>query len=123
MKNATRRYDRRNKCLHCGGKHASEDHHLSIAIPPESPIPTRPPPRQRNPTPGPSTQKQGHPRTTNTTRTRRPRQPKEKKRNKRHAPSQCNRCINGRRCDDADYDDGYDDPYGGDDAAYHNLAT
>src|SRR6266550_3254573 len=95
MTNATCHYNRRTRCIHCRGKHASEDHHLSLTIPPLPTLPARPTPRQHNPTPGPSTMMQGRsgaPSPTTTTRCCRCNPPKTKKRQP-HSDSQCNRCI------------------------------
>src|SRR6266576_5403295 len=96
MTNATHHYNHQTHCIHCRGQCASEDHHLSLTIPPLPTLPACPTPHQRNPTPGPSTTTQGHSGAL-TTATR----------------SQCNRCINGQQCDAAEDTrnryDGFDD--------------
>src|SRR6266550_4735773 len=105
----------------------SEDHHLSLTIPSLPTLPAHPTPRQRNPTPRPSTMMQGcsgAPTTTTCCRRRNP--PKTKKR-QHHSASQCNRCINGQQCDAAeDTCNGYvgfddNDHYDYDNVAKHNL--
>src|SRR6266550_84794 len=109
MTNATRHYNRRTHCIHCRGKHTSEDHHLSLTIPPLPTLSARPTPCQCNPTPRPSTTMQGRSGAPTTTTCRRRRNPPKTKKRQPHLASQCNRCINGRQCDAAeDTCNGYD---------------
>src|SRR6266576_3415913 len=129
MTNAVPHYNRRTRCIHCRDKHASEDHHLSLTIPPLPTLPTHPTPCQHNPTPGPSTMMQGHSGAPTTTTRRRRRNLSKTKKKQYHSASQCNRCINGQQCDAAeDTRNGYDgfnddDHYDYNDVAEHNLCT
>ena len=116
----------RNGC-NSRGKHASEDHHLSIAIPPLPTLPTRPTLCQCNPMPGPSTMTQGRSGApTTTTRCRCRNLPKKKE---RHVHSQCNRCINHQSCwrteEEGPDSNGFDigDDYDFNEVAYHNMHT
>src|SRR6266550_5570011 len=92
MTNATHHYNRHTRCIHCRGKHASEDHHLSIAIPPLPTLPARTTLCQHNPTPGPSTTTQGRSGAPTTTTHRRRHNPPKTKKKQSHSTSQCNRC-------------------------------
>jgi hypothetical protein len=133
MTNASR-HNRRQRCIHCKGNHESADHHTATTIPPVHRLPPRPTQRTQDLTPGPSTTSYPSQSTTNARRRRAARYAKKKKereeflaRKARHSPNQCNRCINGRQCNYADFDSDDEDHHLGygdlDDAGIHNLDT
>src|SRR6266576_3918698 len=127
MTNATHHYNRRTCWIHCRGKHASEDHHLSLAVPPLPTLPTNTTLHQHNPMPGPSTLTQRHTGTLTTSTCCHHHNPPKTKKKQHHLASQCNRCINGQQCDATEDThnryDGFDDDdhYDYDDVAKHNL--